>query len=87
MVSLTMGNSRFPFGDGFAGHADGLGQLGLGHALCLPDGFDGCPGDVGVHGESLLCGFGAIVSEENGKGNLRFVGAEDTNTCDKENAR
>ena len=40
MVSLTMGNSLLPFGDGLPYHIHFYGQLLLGEAFGLPDDFD-----------------------------------------------
>ena len=52
VVSLTMGNSRLPLGDGLVADAELVRQLGLGQAAALPQGLDGGPGNIVIHGWS-----------------------------------
>ena len=44
--------ARLPLGDGLVADAELVGQLGLGQAAALPQGFDGGPGNIVIHGWS-----------------------------------
>ena len=54
VVSLTLGNSGLPFGDGLVSHIQLLGQLRLGQLLFLPQLFDDTAGYISVHGSISL---------------------------------
>ena len=49
VVSLTMGNSRLPFGNGLVADAELVGQLCLRQFLLFPQCFDGGGCDIRVH--------------------------------------
>ena len=54
VVSLTMGNSAFPFADGFVGNAQPVGGVLLGHACVFAEGRQIGAGFCGVHAVTLL---------------------------------
>ena len=54
VVSLTMGNSPFPFGDGAVAHSQAFSQFPLGQSQTGAQGADQCPGFHRVHGRFPL---------------------------------